>query len=79
MRRTVAVASPDIAPPVVPFNTCARFTYSPSVTPAPTASSSLTVRDLGARDDQAVPAERPARDRRLGRHAIEKRRARDVA
>ena len=33
-----------MASPVTPFTTCARFTYSPSVTPAPTASSSFTVR-----------------------------------
>ena len=73
MTRTVAFASPDIGPPVVPFNTCARFTYSPSVTPAPTASSSLTVRD-------SVPAmTRPfhwsVRSATIGSVATESRRA----
>ena len=40
----MAVASPDISLPVARFNSCARFTNSPPLTPALTASRSFSVR-----------------------------------
>ena len=65
--RTVAVASPDIGSPVTPFTTAARLTYSPSPTPAPTASSSFTVRtSVAATTRPSQRSSRPAIDGSVG-------------
>jgi hypothetical protein len=46
--RTLAAASPESGAPVTLLTACARFTYSPSLTPAPTASSRRRLRLLAA-------------------------------
>ena len=58
---------------------CARFTNSPSPTPEPTASSSISVWRPSGVTVETGPRELAARDDGLARLAVEPRRAFDVA